>query len=235
VATTVENRKTGTESVVTVLAERGDELTKVGEVGGLGPGEQVRAVRWFGDLAVVVTFRQTDPLYTVDLADPSQPKLVGELKIPGYSAYLHPLGEGLLLGVGQDATETGQVLGAQVSSFDLTDLSAPVRKDALVYRQTWSDVEGESRAFTYLPGPRLALVPMGGPFGSSLEAVRVGADGTLTEAGSWVARQVGGMVLRAVPVDGDRLVALADTPSGRSLTLLETPTLTPLDELALKS
>ena len=54
----------------------------------------------------MVTFRQTDPLYTIDLADPKAPRVVGELKILGYSAYLHPVGDGLLLGIGQDATDT---------------------------------------------------------------------------------------------------------------------------------
>jgi uncharacterized secreted protein with C-terminal beta-propeller domain len=228
VATTGVGAQGGQESGVTVLAERGDRLEPVGSVGGLGRGEQIRAVRWFDDLAVVVTFRQTDPLYTVDLSDPQAPRMLGELKIPGYSAYLHPLGDGLLLGVGQDATDTGGVLGTQVSTFDLGDLTAPRRLATLGWRQAWSDVEGESRAFTYLPERRLALLPISGTRGSGVVAVAVGADGSLSEAGDWTPDGFGAYVLRAVPVAGNAVVALAEASSGRSLTLLRTPDLAPL-------
>ena len=79
---------------------RDGQLVQRGQVGGLGRGERIYAVRFIGDVGYVVTFRQTDPLYTVDLADPDRPRVVGELKIPGYSAYLHPVGDDLLLGVG---------------------------------------------------------------------------------------------------------------------------------------
>jgi uncharacterized secreted protein with C-terminal beta-propeller domain len=72
------------------LERRGDRLVRVGFVDGLGKQERVYAVRWFGDVGVVVTFRQTDPLYTLDLSDPRRPTVAGELKIPGYSGYLHP-------------------------------------------------------------------------------------------------------------------------------------------------
>ena len=70
-------------------------LTQVGRIGGLGKGERVYAVRFVGNTGYVVTFRQIDPLYTVDLTDPAQPRVLGELKISGYSAYLHPIGEDL--------------------------------------------------------------------------------------------------------------------------------------------
>ena len=79
----------------------------VGELRGLGVDEQIQSVRWFDDLAVVVTFRQTDPLYTIDLTDPTHPRRLGELKIPGFSAYLHPIGDDRLLGLGTDATPDG--------------------------------------------------------------------------------------------------------------------------------
>ena len=74
----------------------------IGSVTGLGKGERIYAVRFMGEQGYVVTFRQIDPLYTLDLRDPTAPKVVGELKIPGYSAYLHPVGEGRLLGIGRD-------------------------------------------------------------------------------------------------------------------------------------
>ena len=78
-----------------------------------------------GEVGYVVTFRRTDPLYVVSLADPAAPRMLGELKIEGYSAYLHPLGPGRLLGVGQDADpETGMTEGVQVSTFDVSDPTA---------------------------------------------------------------------------------------------------------------
>ena len=79
-------------------------LEKIGQVSGLGRGERIYAVRFIGDRGYVVTFRQIDPLYTLDLADPAHPRVRGELKILGYSAYLHPVGDHELLGIGQDAT-----------------------------------------------------------------------------------------------------------------------------------
>jgi hypothetical protein len=118
---------TESESRVTVLAEAAGRLTTVGGVGGLGKGERIYAVRFLGDRGYVVTFRQTDPLYTLDLSDPTAPRVRGELKILGYSAYLHPVGEDRLLGVGQDATERGQTTGAQLSLFDVSDAARPRR------------------------------------------------------------------------------------------------------------
>ncbi len=72
-----------TDNGITVLQERGGDLVEVGSVRDLGPREEIKSVRWFDDLAIVVTFRQTDPLYTVDLSDPDRPRTLGELKIPG--------------------------------------------------------------------------------------------------------------------------------------------------------
>ena len=91
-------------------------------------GEQVYAVRFLGNRAYVVTFRRTDPLYVVDLANPADPKVAGELKTNGYSDYLLPVGAegaGLLLGVGKDATADGRVQGVKVSLFDVANAAAP--------------------------------------------------------------------------------------------------------------
>ena len=97
---------TPSHSYVTVLKPRADgALSQVGQVGGLGEGQRIYGVRFAGETGYVVTFRQIDPLYTIDLSKPEAPRVVGELEIPGYSAYLHPLGGGLLLGVGQEADD----------------------------------------------------------------------------------------------------------------------------------
>jgi hypothetical protein len=80
-----------TDSAITILRESGDQLSVVGSVEGLGRGESIQAVRWFDTTAYVVTFRQTDPLYVVDLTDPSAPAVTGELKVPGFSAAAPPI------------------------------------------------------------------------------------------------------------------------------------------------
>ena len=134
-----------------------------GSVEGLGKGERIFAVRFMGDAGYVVTFRQTDPLYTLDLSDPSAPRVRGELKIPGYSAYLHPVGDGLLLGVGQDADEeTGQVQGLQLSLFDVSDLAKPARLQQLKLGDRFSSsaVEWNHHAFLWWPATKLAMLPV---------------------------------------------------------------------------
>ncbi len=186
-------------------------LRVVGRVGGLGRGERIQSVRWFDDLAVLVTFRQTDPLYTLDLSSPTRPRLVGTLRIPGYSSYLHPLGGDLLLGVGQDATGSGRVLGAQAATFDLRD-PRRVRRTAVLGlgAGTESVVGADPRAFTYLPGPRVALLPVTRWRDGSTRvvAVTVGADGSLRAGRSWPVRgwQAG---VRALPLGGDRVALVA--------------------------
>lgn len=151
----------GSESYVSVLREAGQRLGLVGQVSGLGKGEQIYAVRFIGDVGYVVTFRQVDPLYTIDLKNPEAPAMVGELKINGYSAYLHPVGEGLLLGVGQDGTDDGQLLGTQVSLFDVSDPANP----ALLSKESlgqWgsSEVEWDHHAFLYWAPEQLAVIPV---------------------------------------------------------------------------
>ena len=90
-----------------------------------GPDRRrVLSVRFLGDMGYVVTFRQTDPLFTMDLSDPTRPRVVGELKIPGFSAYLHPIGQDQLIGIGVDADTQGRMLGAQLATFDLSDPAA---------------------------------------------------------------------------------------------------------------
>jgi hypothetical protein len=142
----------GANAIVT-MARDGDRLVESGRVDGLGRGEQIKSVRWFDDLAVVVTFRQMDPLYTVDLSDPEHPRLRGELKIPGFSGYLHPIGHDRLLGVGIDATSQGRARGAQVSVFDVSDLAHPVQVDRYGYAgQSNLAASEDPRAFTWVPG-----------------------------------------------------------------------------------
>ena len=160
------------ESYVTVLATKAGRLEKAGQVGGLGRGERIYAVRFIGDRGYVVTFRETDPLYTLDLADPARPRVTGELKILGYSAYLHPIGEYELLGVGQDATPEGMRLGTQLSLFDVSDPAAPrLLQRAGLGESTSSDVEYDHHAFLWWAPKRLAVVPVSDANGSTAQAV----------------------------------------------------------------
>jgi beta propeller domain-containing protein len=180
------------ESYVTVLDERAGKLAEVGRVGGLGRGERVYSVRFIEDAAFVVTFRQIDPLYSVDLSTPERPRVAGELKIRGYSAYLHPVGKDLLIGVGQDATEQGQVLGTQISLFDVSDLARPVRLDHRTFAGgSSSEVEYDHHAFLYWPPSKLAVAPVsvyGGGRNGAAEFVgaigfRISRGGGIGEAG----------------------------------------------------
>ena len=151
--------RTGNFSSVVTMVEEGDELVEAGRVDGLGVDEEIKSVRWFDDLAIVVTFRQTYPLYAIDLTDDRAPRLLGELKIPGFSEYLHPLGGMRMLGIGQDADpRTGQTRGAQASLFDVTDLTDPRQIDVVTWpKNTVAGVASDPRQFTWLPDQRIAL------------------------------------------------------------------------------
>lgn len=190
VATTVGQaggRGARSESTVYVLAQQGKRLVETGKVGGLGKGERIYAVRFVGDVGYVVTFRQTDPLYTVDLRNPQAPKVLGELKITGYSAYLHPAGDKRLLGVGQEATAQGRVQGTQVSLFDVADLTAPNRIAQYHVRQSQSEAEFDPHAFLYWPDTGLLVVPIrsyGRGMGSGEALVLRVGDDALTEVGT---------------------------------------------------
>ena len=148
------------ESFVTVFEEDSGELVEIGQVGGLGKGERIYSVRFIDDVGYVVTFRQTDPLYTIDLSDPTDPSVVGELKILGYSAYLHPVGDGLLMGVGQDATEEGRTLGTQISLFDVSDPANPTRIQNYTFDNGYSSVEWDHRAFLHWQQTGLTVIPI---------------------------------------------------------------------------
>ncbi|MFB4288590.1 beta-propeller domain-containing protein [Nonomuraea sp. ATR24] len=135
-------------------------LAEVGKVGGLGGGERIYSVRFIGPVGYVVTFRQVDPLYTLDLRDPAAPKVTGELKITGYSAYLHPAGDGRLIGIGQEASEEGRTRGTQVSLFDVADPAKPARLSQFFQKNSGSEAEWDPHAFLYWPKTGTAVIPL---------------------------------------------------------------------------
>jgi uncharacterized secreted protein with C-terminal beta-propeller domain len=198
------------ESAVSVLRLQDGALREVGVVGGLGKTEQIYAVRFLGDRGYVVTFRQTDPLYVLDLADPTKPTVTGELKIPGYSAYLHPIDEHRLLGIGQDATDQGRIQGTQVSLFDVADPAAPRQLAKATLPGSQSEAEYDHHAFLWWARTNLAVLPV-----NEWQSGRIGAvgfrvaDDAVTEAGR--VQQRDGQPIRRTVVVGDRLLTLSDS------------------------
>lgn len=127
-------------------------LEVVGELGGIAPNERIYATRFFGDHAFMVTFRQVDPLYTIDLKNPKKPAVIGELKLPGYSAYLHPMGDDHLLAVGMDGDDEGRLTGLAFNIFDVSDLKSPTLTHQLTLPGSdwsWSEALWDHHAFTY--------------------------------------------------------------------------------------
>jgi hypothetical protein len=150
------------QSFVTVLQQQGGVLAPVGQVSGLGQGEQIYSVRFVGNTGYVVTYHQVDPLYTIDLSTPTAPKVVGQLDLQGYSAYLHPLSGGLLLGVGQDvSTDTNEPTGAQLELFDVSDPANP-KLLAKTTLGTGSSTAAtyDHHAFLYWPATNLVVLPV---------------------------------------------------------------------------
>jgi hypothetical protein len=149
------------QSFVTVLRRQGPTLVPIGRVAGLGQGQRIYSVRFIGDVGYVLTFRQVDPLYTIGLADPTRPKVLGELELLGYSAYLHPISDDLLLGVGQDATPEGRTKGVQLSLFGVGDPAHPklLAQHALGTASS-SQVEYDAHAFLYWAPSRLVVLPV---------------------------------------------------------------------------
>ncbi len=133
----------------------------VGKIEDLAPGERIYSVRFIGDRGYMVTFRQVDPLFVIDL-NPGEPKVLGYLKIPGVSDYLHPYDETHLIGVGRDATEEGRVLGLKLSLFDVTDVSAPkeISKYVIGKRGTYSEVINDHKAFMFSREKNLLVIPV---------------------------------------------------------------------------
>lgn len=172
----------GQDNGVHVLRVDGADLVEVGSVRGLGRGEQIQGVRFDGPRGYVVTFRQVDPLYVIDLSNPSNPAMVGELKIPGYSTYLKPIGGGRLIGVGMSGTETGQITGVQVSLFDVSDPAAP-RQVATAEIAEWSEATWDSHAFLWWEPTGQIVIPkemncveFGGPGCESAVVLRLESD-----------------------------------------------------------
>lgn len=143
-------------NAVFVLSDTGTGLEVTGSITNIAPNERIYAARFLGRRGFLVTFRQIDPLFVLDLSDASNPAIVGELKIPGYSDYLHPVGESLLIGVGRSTRTTsfGGVVPdqLQLSLFDVSDLANPtvIQQLTLGGAGSSSEVSSTHKAFVYL-------------------------------------------------------------------------------------
>lgn len=128
----------GAENDVYVL---GKDMQIIGKVEGLGVDERIYSARFVADKGYVVTFRQTDPFYVIDLSDPKNPAMKGELKIPGYSSYLHPIDKDRIVGVGKEGSSV------KISLFNVSDPSNPTEASKYVLTDYWSDVLNTHHAF----------------------------------------------------------------------------------------
>jgi hypothetical protein len=152
-------------SHITVLAEDKDDLVTVGTLGDIAPTEDIRSVRFDGDRAFVVTFKKTDPLFAFDLSNPAQPVKLGELKIPGFSTYMHMMDETHLLTIGYDADDHGDFAyfdGIMLQIFDVSDMTNPTlaHKHVIGTRGSSSEALTNHLAFTWYPEESLLALPM---------------------------------------------------------------------------
>lgn len=141
-------------------------LQVVGSVSGIAPTEDIRSARFDGDRGFIVTFKKTDPLYAIDFSNPTAPAILGELKIPGFSTYMHFIDDDHLLTIGFDADEQGSFAwftGIMLQIFDVSDMTNPVlaHKEIIGSRGTTSDATDDHMAFTYFASKKLLAIPMG--------------------------------------------------------------------------
>jgi hypothetical protein len=154
------------ESAVSVLAEgKNGNLVRVGAVEHIAPGEDIRAVRFDDDRGYVVTFKKTDPLFVLDLFQPAQPRILGELKIPGFSTYIHRIDPDHLLSIGFDADDQGHFAyfdGVILQLFDVKNPTEPrlIHKEKLGTRGSSSEAATDHLAFNYFAEDGLLAIPM---------------------------------------------------------------------------
>jgi len=211
---------TENDNGVYVLDTSGQVLDEIGRLTGLAPGEQLYAARFIGDKAYLVTFLQTDPLFAIDLSNPSAPTLEGELVIPGFSNYLQSVGDGLLLGIGQERETGSWNTHLHASLFDVSD-GANLTQIERQYldggaQWSWSEAQFDHHALLYSPEDGLLVLPMAASgydsetgvyrYDQLLKVLRVSADG-IEEVGEIVTDVP---IIRVVRID-DVLYAVSDS------------------------
>ncbi len=152
-------------STVTILQQTGGGLAQRGIVDNIAPTEDIRSVRFDGDRGFLVTFKKTDPLFALDLANPVAPKVTGELKIPGFSTYMHIMDKTHILALGLEADDQGSYAyfnGVQVQIFDIANMASPklVHKTVIGTRGTNSEALTNHLGFNYFAPKNLLALPM---------------------------------------------------------------------------
>ncbi len=138
-----------------------EELKLIGKIENLAKGERVYSVRFDQEIAYFVTYEQVDPLFAVDLTNPKKPVIINELKIPGFSEYLHVYSEKYLFGLGKEASATGEVLGIKISMYDITDKTDIKEKYKLVLgsKYSWSEASYNHKAILVSPEKNIVAFP----------------------------------------------------------------------------
>jgi uncharacterized secreted protein with C-terminal beta-propeller domain len=151
----------GISNQLAVLVGQDGQLLETGKLTGLAPGENIYAMRFDRDRGYMVTFRQTDPLFTLDLSDPANPRVAGELKVTGFTTYIHLLGTSTprLLTIGRSADSTGLVTGNKLQLFDVSDLEAPQLLGDYELGTGWSDALYDPHAFLYYEPLGILTIP----------------------------------------------------------------------------
>ena len=151
---------TNWDNHISIFKEDGGNLVKVGGLSGIGKEEEIYAARFMGDRGFLVTFRQTDPLYTFNLKDHSNPLVVGEWKGPGYSTYLHPYGENHLISIGREGWRIA------LSLYDLTNFAKPTLVERFMFQDEYSDLNSvalnDHKGFTFYTSRNLLAIPYDG-------------------------------------------------------------------------
>jgi Beta propeller domain len=148
---------------VFVIGQSDERLDVVGQIRDIAPGENIRSARFMGAKGYVVTFEQTDPLFTLDMSVPTDPKLVGELHIPGFSTYIHPFDDNHILTIGEDGDEWGSTGGVVLQLFDISNYAEPTVAYGEVVAEGWdadSAALYDHKAFLYYEKLDLLAIPI---------------------------------------------------------------------------
>ena len=156
-----------THSTVSVLEDKDGELEVIGQVDEIAPTEDIRSARFDRDRGYIVTFKKTDPLFVLDLSEPANPAIAGELKIPGFSTYIHRMDDNHLISIGYDTEESDSgnfawFQGIMLQIFDVSDMSTPrlTHKEIIGTRGSTSDAATNHLAFNFFSPKELLAIPM---------------------------------------------------------------------------
>lgn len=163
---------TAQHSTLSVFNDTDNTLNLIGQIDRIAPTEDIRSARFDGNRGFVVTFKKTDPLFVFDLSEPALPQIAGELKIPGFSTYIHRMDENRLLTIGYDAEDQGSFgwfQGIMLQVFDVADMKNPklIHKEVIGTRGTSSDAAANHLAFNFFRPKNLLAIPMAICTGSS--------------------------------------------------------------------